>query len=138
MPCDKFEDLLAGYSELSAEDRATVDAHLHTCAACREFLETLAALDHSLTTLYRAVEPARAFNPATVRQPSAIPEILDFCGWAAVVAILAFLSIALAARFGITVTIPAYLGWSILAAVAMIALVGQALRPNRAATVRER
>jgi len=122
MPCDKFEDQLCGYSDLSAEERRPLDAHLHDCADCREFLETLSALDQSLTTLYAGLQPARAFDPASVRQPSALPEILDFVGWAAVLTTLLFLSIAAAARFGYTLTVPPNAIWYTTAAVMMLAL----------------
>jgi anti-sigma factor RsiW len=122
MPCDRFEDRLAGYGELSAEERHTVDAHVSACADCHEFLETLIALDQSLTTLYRAVEPARPFNPASVREPSALPELLDFCGWAAVVAILVFLSVAASARFGFSLALPPNAIWYAAAGVATLAL----------------
>ena len=100
MPCEAFEDLLNGYSELDAAARAAVDAHLAACTGCCDFLETLAALDQSLTALYAAAEPSRAFNPASVKQPSAIPEILDFVGWAAVAAIVIIMGVVAAARFG--------------------------------------
>ena len=109
MPCEAFEDLLNGYSELSAAERARIDAHLASCPACSDFLETLTALDRSLTALYSAVEPRRAFDPAFVKQPSPLPEILDFVGWAAVAAIVIILSVVTAARFGYT--LPQSSGW---------------------------
>ena len=102
MPCEAFEDLLNGYSELPAAERAAVDAHLTACPACSDFLETLMALDRSLTALYSAVEPRRAFDPASVKQPSPLPEILDFVGWAAVAAIVIILGVVVAGRFGYT------------------------------------
>ncbi|HEY4364796.1 MAG TPA: zf-HC2 domain-containing protein [Bryobacteraceae bacterium] len=123
MPCEKFEDLLCGYSDLSAEQRQPVDAHMAACADCREFLGTLSALDRSLTTLYAGLQPARPFNPASIRQPSALPEILDFVGWAAVFATLLFLSVVVAARFGYTLTVPRNAVWYTTAALMMLALV---------------
>src|SRR5215471_7799441 len=98
-PCEEFEDLLNGYSELSAEERRSVDVHLSACAHCREFLETLAVLDRSLTALYSGAEPRRVFDPSTVHQPSPLPEVLDFVGWAAVAAVVLVLGIVTAARF---------------------------------------
>ena len=89
MPCEMFEDLLTGYSELSASERREVDAHVHGCSGCREYLEALEHLDRGLTALYSGTAPRRVFDAAAVKQPSALPEVLDFCGWAAVVAILA-------------------------------------------------
>lgn len=100
MPCEAFEDLLNGYSELPAADRAAVDEHLAACPGCSGFFETLTALDQGLTALYSAAEPHRVFDPASVKQPSPIPEILDFVGWAAVAAIVIILGVAAAARFG--------------------------------------
>ncbi len=109
MPCEAFEELLNGYSELSAADRANVDAHLATCPGCREFFETLSALDQNLTALYSFAEPRRIFEPALVRRPSPIPEILDFAGWAAVAAIIIMLAMVAATRFGYMLPLSA--GW---------------------------
>jgi anti-sigma factor RsiW len=125
MPCELFEDLLNGYGELSPSERRSVDAHLGACAECREFLETLAQLDESLTALYAGMAPRRMFDPAAVREPSALPEVLDFCGWAAVLAILAVLIVTGAARFGITLALPPYAGWYAAGAAAMVALVSR-------------
>jgi len=109
MPCEAFEELLNGYSDLSAAERVTVDAHLNTCHDCSGFLETLTALDESLTALYSFAEPQRIFEPALVRRPSPIPEILDFAGWAAVAAIVIILGVTAAARFGYM--LPLSVGW---------------------------
>jgi anti-sigma factor RsiW len=111
MPCEAFEDLLNGYSELSAGERAAVEAHLAACLGCRAFLETLTAVDQGLTALYLGAEPRRIFDPTFIKQPSPLPEILDFIGWAAVAAIVIILSAAAAARFGYTLTLPPYAGW---------------------------
>jgi|SRR5579863_3059145 len=115
MPCAAFEDLLRGYDELTAGERRGIDAHLTVCGDCREYLETLAELDRELAGLYRGLQPpphfaaavrskARASKPLAkpLRPPSAWPEVLDFCGWAAVVAIVALLAVAVAAQAGIT------------------------------------
>ena len=99
MPCEAFEGRLIGYSELPGAERAEVDAHLATCPGCSTFLETFLALDQSLTALYSFGEPKRAFDPALVKQPSAIPEVLDFVGWAAVAAIVIILGMVAAERF---------------------------------------
>ena len=127
MPCDRFEDLLTGFSELSAEEREPADAHLAACADCREYLETLAALDRNLTTLYRGVQPTRPFNPASVLEPSALPEILDFCGWAAVLAIVVVLAVTVASKLGVVIALPVNAGWYAAGAAMIAVLVGQAL-----------
>jgi predicted anti-sigma-YlaC factor YlaD len=128
-----FEDALTGYSELSMPERQAVDAHVVGCSACREYLDTLTALDQNLTALYSGLVPSASgagpypahINAASVRQPSALPEILDFCGWAAVVAILAVLTAVGATRFGITLTLPHYIGWYAAGAAATVALLSR-------------
>jgi hypothetical protein len=112
MPCAAFEDLLRGYDELTAGEGRNADAHLAVCGDCREYMETLADLDRELSGIYRGLEPRPGFAVAAVaragasrhplRPPSAWPEVLDFCGWAAIVAIVAFLAVTAAARAGIT------------------------------------
>jgi hypothetical protein len=115
MPCAAFEDLLRSYDELSNGERRGADAHLAVCGDCREYLETLASLDRELAGFYRGLQPPprfttvvrskiRASKPLAkpLRAPSAWPEVLDFCGWAAVVAIVALLAVAVAAQAGIT------------------------------------
>lgn len=54
--------------ELSAAERVRVEAHLGTCAACREELEALRALQQGLTvTLDAALTPARLSHSAEER-----------------------------------------------------------------------
>jgi predicted anti-sigma-YlaC factor YlaD len=114
MPCAEFEDLLEGYGDLTAVDRHRADAHLAACRDCRAYFETLSDLDQELTGVYAGVQPAPEFAAAVMlrasatsqllappRPPSAWPEVLDFCGWAAVSAIAAMLVITLAAQAGI-------------------------------------
>jgi hypothetical protein len=114
MPCAGFEDFLRGYDELTAAERRSADLHLTNCADCREYLETLADLDRELAGLYQGLQPgflnssgfaagiiSRTGAFSQPRRPSAWPEILDFCGWAAIVAIVALLVATAAARAGI-------------------------------------
>jgi hypothetical protein len=118
MQCAAFEDLLSGYDALTANERRSADAHLAVCGDCREYRETLAALDRELAGLYEGLQPRLADSPAFVagvisrasaiqkpfvqpRPPSAWPEVLDFCGWAAIVAIVALLAVSAAAQAGI-------------------------------------
>ena len=90
MPCASFEDRLLDYGTLTAAERTSVDAHLANCAACREYIDVLAAMDAGLTNLYGGLSlspalPARAVAPAKL---SFVPELLDFLGWAAVIALV--------------------------------------------------
>ncbi len=107
MPCAAFEDLLRGYDELTAAERRSADVHLAACTDCREYLETLADLDRELTGLYEGLDPRPGFATRIIsdasamqkpsaqsRRPSAWPEVLDFCGWAAIVAIVSFLAVS--------------------------------------------
>jgi hypothetical protein len=96
MACAEFEDRLVDYAELASEERAPVDCHLAACAGCQAFLEALAALDEALFPKFResAVSPAfrrsvldRARREDLLRRPSYLPEVLDFVGWAAVLAV---------------------------------------------------
>jgi anti-sigma factor RsiW len=124
MPCAALEDLLQGYGELTAGDRRRADSHLAVCADCREYMETLADLDRELAGFYEGIEPragfaARAIAQASAmqkplahpRRPSAWPEVLDFCGWAAIMAIVSFLAVTAAAHAGITLGFPSHISW---------------------------
>lgn len=115
MPCAAFEDLLQGYDELNAGDRRRADSHLSVCADCRDYRKTLADLDRELIALYEGLAPRAGFTARAIaqasamqkqlaqpRRPSAWPEVLDFCGWAAIVAIVSFLAVTAAAHAGIT------------------------------------
>jgi anti-sigma factor RsiW len=123
MPCAEFEDLLQGYDELTSGDRRHADSHLARCADCREYMETLADLDRELAGFYEGIEPRAGFTAraiaqasamqkplAQLRRPSAWPEVLDFCGWAAIVAIVSFLAVTAAEHAGITLGLP-HTGW---------------------------
>ena len=95
MPCAQFEDLLLDYGELPAIEREMVDAHLAGCADCREYLETAAQLDTRLAELYAGAQVSPAFHQAMLARaaaevvpakPSMLPEVLDFIGWAGIIA----------------------------------------------------
>ena len=99
MPCAQFEHLLLEYGELRLEEQREADAHLAACAACRAFLDSLAGLDACLSAVYAGVRVSpefrdsmicRAARQPVIRRPSFVPEILDFLGWMAVVAIVAY------------------------------------------------
>jgi len=97
MACPEFEDRLIEYAGLEGEARVCVDTHLDECAGCRQFLEALQIVDAQLTARFAGREVSAAFGPAVRRQVereasarrlSFVPEILDFVGWGAIVAVL--------------------------------------------------
>jgi hypothetical protein len=155
MPCAAFEDLLTGYAELATGERQRADAHLAGCGDCREYLETLAALDRELSALYQGFQPHAGFAagvlsraPASSKPPrkpmaqphppSAWPEVLDFCGWAAILAIVALLAMTSAARSGIALRFPPYAGWYAAAAFAVAALLTLTWKSKSAVSFRHR
>ena len=95
MPCASFEDRLLDYAELSAAEREPVDAHLAGCADCREYLDSTAQLDARLADLYGGARVSPAFQAAVLSSVKAeiplsklslLPEVLDFIGWAGILA----------------------------------------------------
>jgi hypothetical protein len=91
MPCASYEDLLVDYMELSTGERCAVDAPLAGCADCREYLDTLAHLDAGLSQLYANTQVSPAFRNGVLsilERPSLLPEVLDFIGWAGIIAAL--------------------------------------------------
>jgi anti-sigma factor RsiW len=141
MPCPAFEEILQGYEELTAFERRRADSHLAVCADCREYVETLTELDRELTGLYAGLQPhpefaaeavsrARASKPP-LREPrrlSAWPEVLDFCGWVAIAAIVSLLTVMVAAQSGVTPVFLRYAAWYAVAALAAAGLVALRLR----------
>jgi hypothetical protein len=100
MVCQEFQDLLVEYAELSSDARERADAHLNGCPGCRSFLQALHAVDTTLSAQFTAREAPPSFAAAVrrrvsqesaVRRPSFIPELLDFVGWGAIVALVALL-----------------------------------------------
>lgn len=90
MACPEMEDLMHG----RAGDHA---AH---CAECRALLDALVEVDTALESAFAnitappglaATVRARVSHELPLRGPSMMPEVLDFIGWAAVLAIAAFL-----------------------------------------------
>ena len=89
MACPEFEDLLRDGGD-----------HAAHCEECRALLEALADVDATLDgalagisappSLAAAVR-ARRTHEFPVRRPSVLPEVLDFIGWAAVLALAAVL-----------------------------------------------
>jgi hypothetical protein len=89
MACPEFEDLV--------RDGGGHAAH---CEECRALLEALADVDAALDAAFAGISAppslaaavrARTAHEFPVRRPSLLPEVLDFIGWAAVLALAAIL-----------------------------------------------
>jgi hypothetical protein len=92
MACPTFEELSRG--------GASVAGHAVHCEQCRALLESLAEVDATLEAAFEGIAAppglaARARLMAAretrLRRPSVLPEVLDFIGWAAVLALAAVL-----------------------------------------------
>ena len=102
MACAEFEDLLLDYAELSDAERVRADGHVAGCAACREFLEVLLVVDTNLTAQYghRVLDATfdhalkqRIRHEIPTPRPSLVPELLDFIGWAGILALVALIAL---------------------------------------------
>jgi hypothetical protein len=83
MTCAEIEDLIASGTKSGA-----VSVHAHWCESCGRFLAAARMLDLALVETRPA--PARLSGivmSAILPKPSYVPEILDFIGWAATIAI---------------------------------------------------
>ena len=94
MACPEFEDLV----------REGAGGHAAHCERCRALLDALADVDGAFEAAFAGVSAppgmaaavrARVAWEVPVRRPSPLPEILDFIGWAAVLA----LAVVLLPRF---------------------------------------
>lgn len=98
--CEPWEELLLQFQDLEPGLRQRVEFHLAACAGCREFLETLEAVDMELTAALNDVETAPGFDirvraRAGSLAPSPRPELieaLDGIGWLSIAGILAILA----------------------------------------------
>jgi hypothetical protein len=90
MACPEFEDLVRGGA----------GGHAARCEDCRALLEALADVDATFEAAFAGVSAppgmaaavrARVARELPLRRPSPLPEILDFIGWAAVLALAAVL-----------------------------------------------
>jgi hypothetical protein len=126
MPCADFEELLLTYRELDGVNLMRADAHVASCAGCRGFLKGLDELDEALTGALSqtAVSPffresvLKRIQPVVpIQKPSWIPEVLDFAGWAAVLAIAACLLHGIvSSRLG------SYSGWALAMTFVLVGL----------------
>lgn len=79
MECERYEDILASYAsgDLSEKEAAALEAHLHTCAACRESLEeyrSVAALIADEPMLSPTASESAALAQAMERIPMCAPK----------------------------------------------------------------
>jgi hypothetical protein len=88
MACPELEDLL----------REGSDGHAAHCEECRALLDALAYVDATFDAAFAGISSppglaaaarARLARELPVRGPSLVPEVLDFIGWAAVLAMAA-------------------------------------------------
>jgi anti-sigma factor RsiW len=102
MACAEFEDLLLDYADLSSAERVRADGHVAGCTACREFLAALQAVDTNLMAQYSHRVLDANFDHALKRRiqqeipaarPSLVPELLDFIGWAGILALVALIAL---------------------------------------------
>jgi hypothetical protein len=100
MACPEFEELI----------RQGAGGHAAHCEGCRALLDALADVDGALESAFAGVSAppgmadavrARIGHEMPIRRPSILPEALDFIGWAAVLALAAFLLPHLLLRLGV-------------------------------------
>lgn len=91
MECPDFEELV----------RQGPGGHAAECEACGALLEALAVVDRSLEAAYAGISAPPGLEAAVRmriarerarRWLSPLPEVLDFIGWAAILALLAVLA----------------------------------------------
>ena len=91
MGCPDFEDLV----------REGPGGHAARCEECRALLDALADVDATFEAAFEGVSAppwlaaavrARVDRERRLRAPSALPEVLDFIGWAALLALVAILT----------------------------------------------
>jgi hypothetical protein len=90
MACPELEDLL----------RDGAGGHAARCEECRALLDSLADVDATLESAFAGISAppslaalarARIARQIPLRAPSVLPEVLDFIGWAAILALAAVL-----------------------------------------------
>ncbi len=86
MPCPEFEERLLDYPDLELE----AERHAAGCPSCAAFVQTLAEADAAIGAHLAGVRPSAAFRARimlrTEPYPTAVPELLDFLGWAGLLA----------------------------------------------------
>ena len=90
MGCPEFEDLI----------REGSGGHAARCEKCRELLDAFTHVDATFDAAFAGISAPPGLEAAVrarvawelpVRKPPVVPEILDFIGWAAVLAVAAIL-----------------------------------------------
>ena len=90
MACPELEDLL----------RDGAGGHAVRCEECRALLDSLADVDAAFEAAFAGISApprlaaaagSRIAREIHLRAPSVLPEVLDFIGWAAVLALAAVL-----------------------------------------------
>jgi hypothetical protein len=95
MTCAEIEDLIASDSEWDV-----VEAHARACESCREYAAAARQLDLALSSVPQAPAHLRvAVMAALEPKPSYVPVLLDFVGWAAMIAVAAGLAGQLIATY---------------------------------------
>ena len=123
MPCREFEERLLVYDELDADQRESVSAHLIQCQDCQSFLSALSAVDTALHAAFAHTAVSADFSNSVTQKllsqtaryrPSLIPEMLDAIGWAAVIAILLWLTAFFVPGAEFTTPLAAAMGTALL------------------------
>jgi hypothetical protein len=84
MNCAAIEELILNESE-----PALVDAHVQQCDDCLAFREASQELDILLMRTRKAPDRlSRAVMAVIAPKPNYLPELLDFVGWAAMIAVM--------------------------------------------------
>ena len=104
MACPEFEDLLRDGAASHGAGGPGADGHAadHAahCEECRALLDAAADVDATLEAAFAGIPApsgmvaavrARVAREIPMRGPSLVPELLDFIGWAAVLAVAAIL-----------------------------------------------
>ena len=90
--CAEYETRILEYDELGDHERVLVDAHVAGCDGCRAFLSALTEVDLTLSQEVRA----RALAARPPARPPVWPLVLDFAGWASLIAALLVVAIVVA------------------------------------------
>ena len=123
MACREFEERLLVYDELGSDERQGVSGHLVQCEDCRSFLSALSEVDRALQATFAHSRVLADFSKSVAqkllsqtarRGPSLIPEVLDAIGWAAVIAMLLWLTAFFVPGAEFTTPLAAAIGMALL------------------------